>query len=63
MIRVEANNYHKKISKASLYDEAFSFKPFCEVPVFNAALAFGYILANLLILSTNTNCKKKDYEE
>jgi hypothetical protein len=49
----------KEFFKASSQDEAFSFKPFQFIIVFNAVLANGYIISNLLIVSINTNCIKK----
>jgi hypothetical protein len=52
----------KEFFKASSQDEAFSFKPFQLILVFNAVRADGNIIDNLLIVSTNANCKKKVYE-
>ena len=64
MIRVEANNYHKRIFlKLRRRDGAFSFKPFQFIAVFNAVFVYGNIAGNLLIVSTKAYCKKKVYQE
>jgi len=63
MIRVEANNYHKEFFKLRRKGEAFYFKLFRCANVFNATLANGNIISNLLIFSTNPDCKKKVYSE
>jgi len=53
----------KNFLKLRRKDEAFLFKPFQFAHVFNAVLANGNIIGNLLIVSAITNCKKKIYEE